>query len=130
MLLPIIIHKPTHRLIVAPRHHPRRRLLRREFLLVLPLVGRVGRVAPDHFLVLGDRDAAPLELLDVLEPAEDFVLHDEVGGDLVGGAFFDGEGVLFEGGEGVGGGEVEGYGGAVGGGLRWAGLEGVGGGAG
>lgn len=103
----VVVDKLAHRIVLAPHHHTGGGLLRRKSLGMHRSVGGVGWIRADHLLILADRDALSLDLLDVLEAGEDFVLDDESGDHLVGGAFFDDKGLVFEGLNGAGGGDVD-----------------------
>lgn len=84
-------------------------------LLVEGLLSRVGSIASNHLLVLGDADALPLDDLDVLQAGEHLVLNLEASrhGEL--GALLDVEGLVLERGLGALGGEVDGDGRPAGG---------------
>ncbi len=107
MSVVIVINEFGDRIVMTTSHHARRSFLRREPLDVCTFVRGVGRVAADHFLVLAERNALPFQLLDILETGEDLVLDDELGLHLILAAFFDGEGLLFEGIKGAAGREID-----------------------
>jgi hypothetical protein len=60
------------------------------------LVFSIGGIASNHLLVLAERNALSLELLDVLQPREDLVLHDKRCLHLIFATLFDGERFGFE----------------------------------
>jgi hypothetical protein len=64
-------------------------------LLVLGLVGSVGRVRADHLLHLV-RDTHALDNLDVLHARKDLVLDSEAGLHAEGSTLLDGEGLRLE----------------------------------
>jgi hypothetical protein len=91
----VIIHKFAHSIVVAPSDHAGRCSLRLELLLVDRLVLGIGRIAADHLLHLV-ADAVPLDVLHVLEPREDLMLHLEGRLHAEAAAFFDREGLVLE----------------------------------
>lgn len=71
------------------------------------LLVRVGSIATDHLGVLGDLDTLALDNLNVVQTGQNFVLDLELGAHGELGTLLDLEGLIFEGGLGACGGEVD-----------------------
>jgi hypothetical protein len=104
----IVVDELAHGLIVASRHHAIWSLLRSKFFLIRRLVAGVWWIASNHFLVLADSDTLSLQKLNILQPTEHFMLHDEDGFHLISTAFFDCERLVFERIDGAGSRDIDG----------------------
>lgn len=110
VLLSIIIDEAGKGVVVAASEHTRRCFLFLEFLDVIGLLIGVGRVAPNHFRVLGHADALALDDLNVVQAAENLVLDFESSAHGELGTLLDPEGLIFETVLASGGGEIDGDG--------------------
>ena len=70
--------------------------------------GKEGENAHNHLLILRNLDPFPLRNLQILQSAQDIVLHNEIGLHAELGPFLDGEGFGLQGLDGARGGQVDG----------------------